>query len=117
MVLDGRAHGVELWGYRALCDILVVWRKGVSHETEGTDPDASADIDVALDMLASTYISVRQIWHARIGVEHRPAGGLASHRLILEKRSIWPLLEGSVNSTDRDNKSGRFLSLTVQQGF
>lgn len=61
LVLNRRALGVELWGYRILRDILVMRRKRVAGQTEGADPASCADIDsavqVSVQLLAEVYQS------------------------------------------------------------
>lgn len=61
LVLDCRALGVELWGYRVLCNILVMRRERVARETEGADPDSCADINSAVQASVHLLIEVYQI--------------------------------------------------------
>lgn len=60
LVLDRCALGVELWGYRVLCDVLVMRGERVARQTEGTDPDSCADIDSAVQTSVHLLIEVYQ---------------------------------------------------------
>lgn len=51
LILDRSTRRVELGGYRVLRDVLVVRREGVTHQTEGTNPDPRADVDGANTMV------------------------------------------------------------------
>lgn len=77
-VFDSGVLGQEFGGEVVGGDVLVVRREGVAAETEWTDPEFPAHVDLA------------------VRVEDRATGGLARHGLVQHRREIDPFLEGSV---------------------
>jgi hypothetical protein len=102
---------MKLRRYRTLGDIFIVRGKRVAHETERAYPDPGSYVHIATgcQLLFDLYSGVHII---RIRVQNSPARRFAGHRFILQQWRVWLVLEGGVNSANRDNKPGCFLCTT-----